>query len=173
MLYTAAVIQPASAGVVGDLQPQVAALELYSRADRQALSPWPQGPDDWTDWADWADHTPPCPGSPPPAHTPAPWRCWSGRCPRCSRAGSLAKHYPLLLYLDMFRTLKKVVHIRVVTSLHKTIPNWILLHICEQSLVSWGSCRVLSQLDKCTAASAALNGQSETETSQPGGVTYI
>ena len=38
-LDAAAVIQPASAGVVGDLQPQVAALELYSRADRQALSP--------------------------------------------------------------------------------------------------------------------------------------
>ena len=62
---------------------------------------------------------------------------------------------------------------RVGTSLHKTKPNWILIHICEQSLVSWGSCRVLSQLDKCSAASAALNGQSETETSQPGGVTYI
>ena len=29
--------------------------------------------------------------------------------------------------------------------------------------LSWGSCRVLSQLDKCTAASAALNGQSEIE----------
>ena len=36
--------------------------------------------------------------------------------------------------------------------------------------VSWGSCRVLSQLDKCTAASAALNGQSEIETEPTRGV---
>ena len=49
-------------------------------------------------------------------------------------------------------------------NLSKTKPNQILFHICEQPSVSWGSCRVLSQLDKCTASSAALNGQSEIET---------
>lgn len=38
--------------------------------------------------------------------------------------------------------------------------------------VSWGSCRVLSQLDKCTAASAALNGQSEIET-EPTRVVHL
>ena len=41
-------------------------------------------------------------------------------------------------------------------------PNWILFHICEWLLISWGSCRVLSQLNKGTAVSAALNG-TETE----------
>ncbi len=38
-LDAAAVIKPTSAGVVGDLQPQVAAPELYARAGRQALPP--------------------------------------------------------------------------------------------------------------------------------------
>ena len=54
--------------------------------------------------------------------------------------------------------------IRGGAKLSKTKPNQILFQICEQPPVSWGSCRVLSQLDKCTAASAALNGQSEIET---------
>ncbi len=46
---------------------------------------------------------------------------------------------------NFFLTLYLLLNRAIGASLHQTKPNRILFHICEQPLVSWDSCRVLSQ----------------------------